>query len=150
MKEEKPSDWSLAPLLWPFSHLIHSAHAFIFPKAKSYPVISTVPNCSSDKVQRSLLLWAPVPVHRPLTPWLPRKFSVTHAAFLPMQHTPASGLSSMLLPCPELSSLHLCLVHLCPPFLRTSPSLMGAPFLKLMALPHHSARGSNIPGWLLL
>lgn len=33
--EEKPSDWSLASLLWPFSHLIHSAHAFIFPKAKS-------------------------------------------------------------------------------------------------------------------
>lgn len=146
--EEKPSDWSLASLLRPFSHLIHSAHAFIFPKAKSYPVISmSFQTVLLIKSKGPCYSGPQAPGHPPLTPQLPLKFSITHAAFQLTQHTLASGLSSMLLPCPELSSLYLCLVHLCSPFLRTSPRLMGAPFLKLMALPHHSMARMYLAGY---
>lgn len=130
---------------------------FILPtaylsKAKSYHVISLVANCSSDNVQRPLLLWAPrtsptlhcptaaTQAHNAHTCFLTRQYShfwaFIHTAPWPRNFLPPPLLGSPLLTLQGSSK---------------APTQVwsGYPSCVLMGLPHHSSHCCNITGCLL-
>lgn len=94
----------------------------IFPKGKSY-VTSMVPNCSSDKVQKPLLLQTPLWSNLPLPHCSPLKFSIVHTSFLtrphilwPLGFCTCCSLPRVFLPPPLFGSLLLTLHEYLPKF----------------------------------
>lgn len=141
--KEKPSDWFLAFPDWCFSHPIHSAHNLSFQRENLmslqwFPTVlltkSKGPCCSRPHSDPT----SPCPT----APHSSSQWSIPVS-------WPGHIYSDLwdfvrAVPCLELSSLHLCLVHFYSLFTSTYPSLIWCP-----VLPRHSTHRSNVTGYLL-